>query len=135
MPRGGLDRKAYRSAKFGSWEKSLALDSQVAHAGRDAGLRFVRRSRKAQSGGFTEGTEDVRLLLLLGREDEALQRLERAVASGWMFFSFGLHFTRIYDPVRDDPRFIRAVATLAATMERERAWYEAHRDDPVESML
>lgn len=29
MPRKGLDRKDYRSRKFGRWEKSLALDAQV----------------------------------------------------------------------------------------------------------
>ena len=40
MPLGGLDRKAYRSAKFGSWEKSQALDAQVHDSGVDAGLDF-----------------------------------------------------------------------------------------------
>jgi predicted DsbA family dithiol-disulfide isomerase len=41
MPREGLDRRAYRSAKFGSWEKSQALDAQVIEAGASAGLVFV----------------------------------------------------------------------------------------------
>ncbi|WP_431822996.1 DsbA family oxidoreductase [Burkholderia sp. F1] len=40
MPAGGMDRKAYRSAKFGSWARSQALDAQVAEAGRAAGLAF-----------------------------------------------------------------------------------------------
>jgi predicted DsbA family dithiol-disulfide isomerase len=40
MPKGGLDRKAYRSAKFGSWEHSQRLDAQVAKAGKDAGIEF-----------------------------------------------------------------------------------------------
>jgi predicted DsbA family dithiol-disulfide isomerase len=40
MPKAGLDRRAYRSAKFGSWEKSLALDAQVAAAGAADGLEF-----------------------------------------------------------------------------------------------
>lgn len=40
MPREGLDRKAYRSRKFGSWEKSLALDAQVHEAGETVGLDF-----------------------------------------------------------------------------------------------
>jgi predicted DsbA family dithiol-disulfide isomerase len=40
MPKVGLDRRAYRSAKFGSWEKSLALDAQVAAAGAAEGLEF-----------------------------------------------------------------------------------------------
>ncbi|WP_423396179.1 DsbA family oxidoreductase [Burkholderia sp. LMG 21824] len=40
MPAGGIDRKAYRSAKFGSWARSQALDAHVAEAGRAAGLVF-----------------------------------------------------------------------------------------------
>ena len=32
-PRAGWSGKAYRTAKFGSWERSLALDAQVAAAG------------------------------------------------------------------------------------------------------
>lgn len=40
MPREGLDRRAYRSAKFGSWEMSQALDAQVTEAGASAGLVF-----------------------------------------------------------------------------------------------
>jgi len=40
MPKEGRDRRAYRSAKFGSWEKSLALDAQVASAGAADGLQF-----------------------------------------------------------------------------------------------
>ena len=33
MPREGIDRKTYRTKKFGSWERSLELDAQVAAAG------------------------------------------------------------------------------------------------------
>ena len=40
MPKGGLDRRAYRSAKFGSWQHSQALDAQVGAAGRSEGLVF-----------------------------------------------------------------------------------------------
>jgi len=40
MPTEGLDRRAYRSAKFGSWEKSQALDAQVTVAGQTVGLTF-----------------------------------------------------------------------------------------------
>src|SRR6266436_9411240 len=36
MPKAGVDRRAYRSAKFGSWQHSQALDAQVA-AGRAVG--------------------------------------------------------------------------------------------------
>jgi predicted DsbA family dithiol-disulfide isomerase len=40
MPKAGVDRRAYRSAKFGSWPRSQALDAQVAAAGRLDGLVF-----------------------------------------------------------------------------------------------
>src|ERR1700730_8303419 len=40
MHKAGVDRRAYRSAKFGSWQHSQALDAQVAAAGRLEGLVF-----------------------------------------------------------------------------------------------
>jgi predicted DsbA family dithiol-disulfide isomerase len=41
MPPEGMERRAYRTAKFGSWERSLALDAQVAEAGRGEGIDFA----------------------------------------------------------------------------------------------
>src|ERR1700675_4909825 len=40
MPVDGLDRRVYRSAKFGSWEQSQRLDAQVAAAGAEVGITF-----------------------------------------------------------------------------------------------
>jgi predicted DsbA family dithiol-disulfide isomerase len=40
MPMQGMDRKAYRSGKFGSWARSQAMDVQVTQAGRAVGLVF-----------------------------------------------------------------------------------------------
>ena len=40
MPKEGLNRREYRSKKFGSWEKSQKLDAQVASAGKLAGITF-----------------------------------------------------------------------------------------------
>lgn len=40
MPREGVERSAYRAAKFGSIERSSELDAQVAAAGAAAGLEF-----------------------------------------------------------------------------------------------
>jgi hypothetical protein len=36
MQKDGMDRKQYRTAKFGSWEHSLTLDAQVAAVGATA---------------------------------------------------------------------------------------------------
>jgi predicted DsbA family dithiol-disulfide isomerase len=40
MPKAGLDRKAYRSSKFGSWERSQSMDRDVAATGKTLGLEF-----------------------------------------------------------------------------------------------
>jgi predicted DsbA family dithiol-disulfide isomerase len=40
MAREGMDRKQYRSMKFGSWSRSQAMDAHVAEAGRAEGLSF-----------------------------------------------------------------------------------------------
>ena len=40
MPREGVDRRAYRMAKFGSWERSQELDARVAEAASGVGLTF-----------------------------------------------------------------------------------------------
>ena len=40
MPKEGMNRRAYRSRKFGSWEHSQALDAQVATAAAQAGIEF-----------------------------------------------------------------------------------------------
>lgn len=40
MPKEGMDRKVYRSLKFGSWERSQALDACTVLAGRADGIQF-----------------------------------------------------------------------------------------------
>ena len=64
MPKAGLDRRAYRSRKFGLWEHSQALDAQVAAAARGDGLDF-RHDRMER----TPNTIDAhRLIWLAGCE-------------------------------------------------------------------
>ncbi|MFG2693234.1 DsbA family oxidoreductase [Kitasatospora sp. NPDC048407] len=40
MPLAGMDRRTYRSAKFGSWERSRQLDHGTVLAGRGDGIAF-----------------------------------------------------------------------------------------------
>lgn len=40
MPREGVERRAYRVKKFGSWERSLELDGNIVRAGQGDGLAF-----------------------------------------------------------------------------------------------
>jgi predicted DsbA family dithiol-disulfide isomerase len=41
MPKQGVSRREYRTRKFGSWERSLELDIQVAAAGKAEGISFA----------------------------------------------------------------------------------------------
>ena len=40
MPVTGMNRKTYRTKKFGSWERSLAMDAEVAATGKSLGIEF-----------------------------------------------------------------------------------------------
>lgn len=40
LPKPGLDRRTYRTAKFGSWERSQAMDREVVEIGKTLGLTF-----------------------------------------------------------------------------------------------
>ena len=40
MPREGMDRRTYRARKFGSWERSQALDAQTVAAAQAEDIRF-----------------------------------------------------------------------------------------------
>jgi predicted DsbA family dithiol-disulfide isomerase len=41
MPKEGVSRREYRTRKFGSWERSLELDAQLAAAGAGEGIHFA----------------------------------------------------------------------------------------------
>jgi predicted DsbA family dithiol-disulfide isomerase len=80
MPREGIERAAYRAAKFGSLERSRELDAQVAAAGAAAGLEFLfDRQRR------TPNTVDAHRLIRRagavggpGRQDAVVEALFRA---------------------------------------------------------
>ena len=63
MPREGVERSAYRAAKFGSVERSRQLDAQVAQAGAAAGVAF-RHDRMRR----TPNTVDAHRLIRLADE-------------------------------------------------------------------
>lgn len=41
MPKEGISRREYRTRKFGSWERSLELDSKVVAVGESEGIHFA----------------------------------------------------------------------------------------------
>ena len=80
MPREGVDRRAYRTAKFGSWERSQELDTRVAEAASAVGLTF--RLDRLQR---TPNTVDAHRLVWLageaGVQDAVMEAVFRAYFS------------------------------------------------------
>jgi predicted DsbA family dithiol-disulfide isomerase len=99
MPPEGWDRKAYRSAKFGSWARAQALDERVAAAGRAEGLTFNydRMTR-------TPNTMLAHRLTWLAGQDEADQ-------AGLAHHLFTAYFTEGLDV--SDPTVLRRLASEA----------------------
>jgi predicted DsbA family dithiol-disulfide isomerase len=64
MPIEGVDRVTYRTQKFGSWERSLALDADVAAAGKRIGITFRHDLMKRTPNSF----QAHRLILLAGHD-------------------------------------------------------------------
>jgi predicted DsbA family dithiol-disulfide isomerase len=86
MPRAGLNRKMYRSKKFGSWEQSQAMDEQVVAAGKGVGIEFRYDLQK-----HTPNTFDSHRLVWLagasGLQDTIVEALFRA------YFCEGANFS------------------------------------------
>jgi predicted DsbA family dithiol-disulfide isomerase len=77
MPKAGVARRAYRSAKFGSWQRSQALDAQVAAAGRSEGLVFNHDKMER-----TPNTLDAhRLIRLAGQQGKQHDLIEGLFAA------------------------------------------------------
>lgn len=74
MPAEGVDRREYRSAKFGSLEKSQELDRRVADAGRIAGIDF-RHDLMAR----TPNTLEAHRLMRLAYADDCQREVAEAV--------------------------------------------------------
>jgi len=73
MPEAGIDRKTYRTNKFGSWEYSQMLDAKTVQAGKEDGIEFRYDLMKV-----TPNTLKVhRLTWLAGKESKATEMVER----------------------------------------------------------
>jgi predicted DsbA family dithiol-disulfide isomerase len=80
MPKAGIDRREYRMRKFGSWERSLQMDAQLAEVGKSVGITFRHDLMKR-----TPNTFDAhRLIWLAGQlhaQDAMVETLFRAYFS------------------------------------------------------
>ena len=74
MPPNGLPRAEYRTAKFGSLERSQQLDAQVAAAAQAAGIR-INHDRIARTPNTLAAHRLIRLAGSEGRQDALVGRL------------------------------------------------------------
>lgn len=65
MPISGVDRVSYRTQKFGSWQRSQALDADVAAAGKRVGINFRHDLMTRTPNSF----QAHRLILLAGHDE------------------------------------------------------------------
>jgi predicted DsbA family dithiol-disulfide isomerase len=73
MPEAGIDRKTYRTNKFGSWEYSQMLDAKTVQAGTEDGIEFRYDLMKV-----TPNTLKAhRLTWLAGKDGQATEMAER----------------------------------------------------------
>jgi predicted DsbA family dithiol-disulfide isomerase len=78
MPKAGQDRKKYRSAKFGTWERSQSLDAHVAKAGRNVGLDFHHERMER-----TPNTFDAHRLIWLAEKEGVQDAVVEGLFAGY----------------------------------------------------
>ncbi|MBO9123732.1 MULTISPECIES: DsbA family oxidoreductase [unclassified Rhizobium] len=78
MPGEGMDRKIYRSLKFGSWERSQQLDAQTVAAARDDAVAFNYASIKR-----TPSTLLAHRLMALAEENGLATPVAKSVFSAY----------------------------------------------------
>ncbi len=77
MPQEGVNRKAYRTKKFGSWEQSQAMDAKVTQAANQEGLAFNLAKIEKTPNTFN-GHRLVWYAQQNGKQDELVESLFRA---------------------------------------------------------
>ncbi len=88
MPEAGIDRKTYRTNKFGSWEYSQMLDAKTVQAGKEDGIEFRYDSMKV-----TPNTLKAhRLTWLAGKDSKATEMVERILRA---YFTEGQDISEI----------------------------------------
>jgi TolB-like protein/cytochrome c-type biogenesis protein CcmH/NrfG len=97
----------------------------------DAAMEAVERMRLVQGGGFTAGIDDAMIHAIRGNRDLALERLEAGIDKGWRLFTQWMFVDPNFMALRDDPGFIALKERMAGIMEQERAYFEAHKREPL----
>lgn len=118
MPAEGMDRRAYRTRKFGTWERSLELDAQLNAAAAPDGLHFAF-DKIARTPNTFDAHRVLWLADQLGVQDGVMEALFRA------YFVDGKNI--------GDRETLLDVAA-AGGLDRERADRMLHSDEGVDEV-
>jgi predicted DsbA family dithiol-disulfide isomerase len=80
MPKEGMERHEYRMRKFGSWERSLQLDAQLAQTGAEEGLT-IRYDLQMRTPNTLDAHRLIRRAARGGSQTELVEALFRAYFS------------------------------------------------------
>ncbi|TXS95939.1 tetratricopeptide repeat protein [Parahaliea maris] len=89
-----------------------------------ASLQHIDRTRKLQRGGYTTGIDDLVFLALLGRTEEAFERLEAAIDQRFSFYSQVILLAPEPIDTLRGPRLEALIDRQRAFLESERRWYQ-----------
>jgi predicted DsbA family dithiol-disulfide isomerase len=76
MPQEGMNRREYRTRKFGSWEHSRALDAQVRAVGAEVGITFAH-DKIVRTPNTLPSHQLIWLAGLHGRQDAVVEAIFR----------------------------------------------------------
>jgi TolB-like protein/DNA-binding winged helix-turn-helix (wHTH) protein/Tfp pilus assembly protein PilF len=91
----------------------------------------VARTRNERGPWLVSGIEPAWVHALNNDYDAAIQALEELVAGDWRYYWWGLESYPSFAPIVDDPRFIKLDERLREGVRRQREWFEANRDQPL----
>jgi len=97
----------------------------------DAAMESIESMRLVQGGGSAVGVDDAMIFALRGDRDQALERLGVAIDRGWRMYTHQAFLDANFASLREDPGFIALQQRMAGIMEKERAYFETHKDEPL----
>ena len=94
----------------------------------DLALRYMGTVHRIRGEGYSE--LDVTIHVLRGDKASAVSALGDAVLSGWRDNWWRLRYP-FYDVMLDEPRWVEWIRELEADAQRQRQWFERHKNDPL----
>ncbi len=97
----------------------------------DAAMASIESMRLVQGGGSSVGVDDAMIFALRGEHERAIETLESAIDRGWRLYTHQAFMDANFASLQQDSGFIALKEQMAGIMEKERAYFVAHKDEPL----